>query len=387
MKLTVTVKLQPSEEQAHSLRETLERANDAANYVSEWAWQNRTFGQYTLHKALYYRVKDEFGLSAQIVVQVFAKVADAYKLNKGEKKSKRTFRKHGSIAYDDRILRWYQHKSEVTMNTLTGRVRIPYQSDERARRLLQNQQGETDLILRDGQFYLATTVNAPEPPEAGTPEQGTPEGWLGVDLGIVNIAVDSEGNVYSGSAIKSIRHRNRRLRAKLQRKGTKAAKRLLRRRNRKETRFATHTNHVISKSIVATAKAQGQGIAIEELGGIRDRVTVRRGQRATLHSWSFFQLRQYIQYKAIQAGVRVQAVSPRNTSRTCPMCGCIDKANRRTQSSFLCTSCGYVASADVNAAGNIARRTALVSQPYCSKPLQSSPLEVQSQVSGQSPAL
>jgi IS605 OrfB family transposase len=237
-------------------------------------------------------------------------------------------------------------------------------------------------MFRDGQFYLATTVNAPEPPE-----QGTPEGWLGVDLGIVNIAVDSAGNVYSGAAIKSIRHRNRRIRAKLQSKGTKAAKRLLRMRNRKEARFAAHTNHVISKSIVATAKAQGQGIAIEELGGMRDRVTVRRGQRATVHSWSFFQLRGFIEYKARLAGIRVKAVDPRNTSRTCPLCGCIDKANRRTQSKFLCISCGYAAAADMNAASNIASRAALVSQPYCSKPLQPSLLEVQTKVSGQSPAL
>jgi putative transposase len=378
MKLTATVKLQPTPEQAQSLRETLERANDAANYVSEYAWQNRTFAQYILHKALYYRVKDEFGVSAQIVVRLIAKVADAYKL---DKKTKRVFRKHGSIAYDSRIIRWYQVRSEVTMNTLSGRVRIPYLSDERTRRLLQNQQGETDLILRDGDFYLSTTVNAPEPPEP----EGKQRGWLGVDLGIVNLAVDSEGNVYSGSLVKSVRHRNRRLRAKLQAKGTRAAKRLLKARRRKEANFARHTNHVISKCIVASAKALGQGIAIEELGDIRDRVTVRRTQRATLHGWSFFQLRGFIEYKAQLAGVSVCAVDPRNTSRLCPACGCIDKANRRTQSRFLCTSCGYAAPADVNAARNISSRAALVSQPYLSKPLY--PHEgSQNQVSGKSPA-
>ncbi|MEP6774544.1 MAG: transposase [Chloroflexota bacterium] len=361
MKLTVTVKLQPTEEQARSLRETIERANDAAKYVSEWAWQNRTFGQYTLQKALYFRLKDEFGLSAQIVVRLIAKVADAYKL---DKKTKRTFRRLGSIGYDSRILTWYQVKSEVTINTLSGRIRISYLSDERARRLLLSQQGETDLVLKDGAFYLATTVNAPEPPE-----QGKPEGWLGVDMGIVNIAVDSEGNVYSGAVVKNVRYRNRRLRTKLQSKRSKAAKRLLKMRNRRETRFAAHTNHVISKSIVATAKALNHGIAIEELGGIRDRVTVRHSQRATLHSWSFFQLRSFITYKAELAGVAVQAVDPKNTSRTCLMCGCIDKANRRTQSQFLCVGCGYAANADTNAARIISGRAAHVSQPYFSKPL------------------
>ncbi len=301
MKLTVTVKLQPTEEQARSLRSTMERANDAANYVSEWAWQNRTFGQYTLHKALYYRVKEEFDISAQIVVRVIAKVADAYKV---DKKRKRTFRRLGSIGYDSRILSWYQAKSEVTINTVGKRERIPYLSDERARRLLLSQQGETDLVLSDGQFYLHTTVNAPEPPEAST------EGWLGIDLGIVNIAVDSEGNVYSGAMVKSIRHRNNRLRAKLQSKGTKAAIRLLKMRRRKEQHFGAHTNHVISKCIVATAKALGQGIALEELGGFRNRVTVRASQRATIHSWSFFQLRGFIEYKARLAGIRVCVVDP-----------------------------------------------------------------------------
>jgi len=143
------------------------------------------------------------------------------------------------------------------MNTLDGRIQVGYQSDERTRRLLLCQQGETDLILRDGHSYLSTTVNASEPPE---PEHS--EGWLGVDLGIVNIAVDSEGNVYSGSIVKSIRHRHRRLRAKLQSKGTPRAKRLLRKRRAREGRFARHTNHVISKRIVATAKALGQGIIV-----------------------------------------------------------------------------------------------------------------------------
>ena len=377
MKLTAAVKFQPSQDQVSALLRTLEAANDAANYISEWAWQNRTFGQYTIHKALYYRVKGVFGLSAQLVVRVIAKVADAYKLNK---ERKRLFVKHGSIAYDSRILRWYQARSEVTMNTVEGRIRLPYQSDERARRLLLSQQGETDLLLRDGQFYLNSVVDCPEPPKGETKD------WLGVDMGIVSIAVDSEGNIYSGSIIKSIRRRNRRLRAKLQSKGTRAAKRLLRKRRAKEARFARHTNHVISKSIVAAAKALNQGVAIEELGGIRDRVIVKRSQRATLHSWSFFQLRSFIEYKARLAGVNVCAVDPRNTSRLCPSCGCIDKANRRTQSQFLCVSCGYAAPADHNAARNISSRAALVNQPYLPRPLY--PVEgSQSKVSGKSPCL
>lgn len=169
----------------------------------------------------------------------------------------------------------------------------------------------------------------------------------------------AQGNVYSGANIKAVRHRHRHVCAKLQSNGSKAARRLLKMRRRKEVRFATHTNHVISKHIVATAKALNHGIATEDLGGIREKDPVRHSQRATLHSWSFYQLRSFIEYKAQLAGIKVQTVDPRNTSRMCPLCGCIDKANRVSQSKFLCASCGYAANADVNAAGNIARRATL----------------------------
>jgi hypothetical protein len=72
----------------------------------------------------------------------------------------------------------------------------------------------------------------------------------------------------------------------------------------------------------------------------------------------------FIEYKARLAGVRVQAVDPRNTSRLCPLCGCIDKANRKTQSEFLCVGCGYAANADINAARNIASRAAHVTPSF-----------------------
>ena len=118
-----------------------------------------------------------------------------------------------------------------------------------------------------------------------------PDGWLGVDLGIVNIAADSDGNAYCGKAVRAVRYRNRQLRARLQSKGTKSAKRLLARRRRKESRFARDVNHVISKTIVREAKDTGRGIKLEDLSGIRDRTTVRKAQRADPHSWSFYQLR------------------------------------------------------------------------------------------------
>jgi transposase len=97
-------------------------------------------------------------------------------------------------------------------------------------------------------------------------------------------------------------------------------------------------------------------------------VRARRQQRAQLHSWSFAQLRTFIDYKARRAGSLVVLVDPRNTSRRCPRCGYTDRANRPNQFTFRCTSCGYAGHADVIAAENIrVLGRAAVMQPHVSE--------------------
>ena len=165
------------------------------------------------------------------------------------------------------------------------------------------------------------------------------------------------------AAMKQVRYRHRRLRQKLQRKRTHGSRRRLNKLAGQEYRFATWVNHTLSKRIVAKAEGTKRAIALEDLTHIRTRVTARRSQRATLHSWAFAQLRAFLTYKAQLRGVPIHVVDPRNTSRTCPSCGGIDKANRKTQASFVCTRCGFAGPADVIAAGTIASRAA-VSPPY-----------------------
>ena len=353
MKLIAQVKLLPTPEQADALKQTIEQANAACQYVSDYAWESKTFRQYDLHHACYKDIREKFCLSAQVTVRVIAKVADAYKL---DRKRKRTFKRTGSIAYDDRILSWRMQDSTVSIWTLNGRLRIPFVCGERQKELLQTRQGESDLGIFRGMFFLSATCEVEEPKPADV------ENALGVDLGVTNIAVDSDGVIHSASHINNVRRRHRRLRAKLQAKGTRSAKRKLKQLSGKEHRFAKDTNHCISKRIVAKAKDTNRAVALEDLTGIRTRVTVRRRQRATLHSWSFSQLRDFVQYKAKRAGVKVFLVDPRNTSRTCPVCGCIDKANRPSQSKFSCVVCGFAGLADQIAAVNIGRR-AVVNQP------------------------
>jgi len=357
MNTTLIVKLAPTPEQHVALLATMERFNEACNYVADVAFEQKSANKFALQKLVYQTLRERFGLSSQMAVRVVGKVTEAYKRDKTKRVQ---FRKHGAIVYDQRILSW-KGLDRVSILALSGRLLIPVIMGEYQAQRLRRVRGQADLILRDGVFYLAVVVDVPE----GAPVKN--DDWLGVDLGIVNIASDSDGDVYSGAALNGIRARHARLRAKLQRKGTKSAKRLLKKRRRKESRFARHVNHVISKRLVTKALDTSRGIALEDLTGIRERTTVKRAQRRTHHSWAFYQLRTFIQYKAQLRGVRVLLVDPRNTSRTCPVCGCIDKANRRTQSQFLCISCGFAGPADHIAARNIAFRAGLnVSQPNVS---------------------
>jgi len=302
-----------------------------------------------------------------MTVRVIGKVADAYKAGK---KRERRFKKLGAIAYDSRILSWQMEEGRISIWMMGGRQRMRYQGGERQLELLKNQRGETDLAYRGGEFYLLATCEVEEP------EVKDVAGYLGVDLGIVNLATDSDGHVYAGGQVNGLRRRHAKLRGRLQSRGTKSARRLLRKRSRREQRFAADVNHCIAKELVAgewnsLAERTGQGIAIEDLTGIRERVRVRKAQRRQHSAWAFADLRKKIAYKAGLLGVPVIAVNPRNTSRTCHECGHCEKGNRQSQERFECQSCGHVSNADYNAACNIAGRAAdalasIINQPNVS---------------------
>jgi predicted transposase len=108
VKLIAQVKLNPTKEQAKALRQTLEQANAACDAISEIAWKNETFKQFSLHKLIYADIRERFDLSAQVVVRAIAKVADAYKLDTDRC---RKFKPLGAFPFDDRCLTWRINKS------------------------------------------------------------------------------------------------------------------------------------------------------------------------------------------------------------------------------------------------------------------------------------
>ncbi|MDT9693755.1 transposase [Streptomyces sp. P9(2023)] len=368
MKIVVQVRLMPTPEVASALECTLRTANDAANWLSGQAYERGEFSRKALQGFAYHDLKIR-GLSAQPALHVLRKVADSYSTlkanirngNLGKPGSKRrtkaeskpiVFRGDAAQPFDDRCLSWQVDEQTVSIWTTAGRLRgVRFVCSEQARKMLAGyRKGESDLVHRDGMWFLIATCEIPEA------EQYEPTDFLGVDLGIVNIATTSDGKIHAGRGLNRYRKRQLALRAKLQKKGTKSAKRVLKRQRRKEQRKATGTNHIISKRIVTEAERTGRGIGMEDLAGIRTRVRLRKPQRVALHSWAFAQLGQFVEYKARRAGVPVLFVDPAYTSRMCAECGHTDKLNRVSQGRFACRSCGFVDHADRNASRNIRAR-------------------------------
>jgi IS605 OrfB family transposase len=345
MKLTVGIQLMPDASQAVRLRAMTERFNAAANWIAGELFARKLSNKIEAQRLLYHEIRRRFGLSAQAAILCLHRACEAYRRDPSKRPR---FRKDAGITYDVRTMS-FKGIDQVSLLTLDGRVVVSMIVTGYQAQRLNYPKGQSDLVRRkDGKWYLFVTVDIPD----GAPID--PADFIGVDLGLANIATDSDGKAHSGKDVERVRRKHNLQRKRLQRRNTRGAKKKLKRMRDKEARFRRHQNHVVSKAIVESARRTGRGIALEDLEGIRERVTARGGDaRNRLSGWAFYQLGTFIGYKARLAGVPVVFVDPRGTSRTCAECGHCEKANRRSQGEFSCKACGHEDHADANAARNI----------------------------------
>jgi putative transposase len=127
----------------------------------------------------------------------------------------------------------------------------------------------------------------------------------------------------------------------------KAAYKIVKRVKDRESRIVRDLNHKISRKVVNYAVTNNSGIVLEDLEGIRKNRKQAKSFKYSLHSWSFYQLKTFIEYKAKLLGVPVVKIDPRYTSQQCSRCGLLGNRNRKH---FECPHCGHVSDADVNAA-------------------------------------
>jgi IS605 OrfB family transposase len=355
MKLTLQTQLFPDAKQAAQLRATVERFNEAANWLAGIAFDRKVSNKLVLQKPAYRELRERFQLPADTAVRCIAQVCEAYKRDKSIRP---TFRSHAAVPFPMGKNIGFKGPDRVSISTLKGRVVVPFVVGKYQEERFSFAKGQSDLVLRgDGKWFLLVTVDVPDGVTPPTTD------FIGVDLGVENIAGDSDGEIYSGKDIEAKRFAYASRRRAIGKKSKRAARRprrrmhkAIKRGERKEARYRRDVNHHISKQIVAKAKDTGRGIAVEDLAGITGRTRFRKPQRFRLGGWASSQLRQFLTYKATLAGVELVAVDHRNTSKTCNVCGHCDRANRKTQAEFRCVRCGHQDHADLNAARNLRDR-------------------------------
>jgi IS605 OrfB family transposase len=359
--LTIVVKLQPTPEQVAKLEATLQAFALACNYVNEHTDPKLT-NKIAIQSLTYQTIKSEFNLVANMAVRACARVAANRKVAKQKGKPVKRFAPT-SMDCDKDLFRFREHDSTVSLATIHGRERVDLKVGNYQRGKLKGRNPTSAQLCkhRDGQFYLHIQVKDDAPDAQDT------DNVIGIDLGRRDIAVTSEGEKWDGKHIQSVRDKFSKVRTSLQKKapkGTRTTRRrcreVLRRLSGRERRYQQWLNHNISKLVVRRAVELSASIAIEDLTGIRERNNKQprnKTERRRSNSWAFYQLRMFIEYKALGAGVRVIPISPAYTSQTCHRCLHIHPVkgkSYRSGKTFKCGDCGWHGDADFNGANNIA---------------------------------
>lgn len=379
MDRTIVAQLTPTPQQVKSLKTTLVQHTACFNAVASEGFTRGCRNRVELHKRTYYPLRTQYpDLPSQLVCAARVKATEAvksaltWKVKQEQVYPKRVAKAlqrgkpvpvfksvrppHSTLApirYDARSY-WVKWDTLIcSLATVDGRVEMGFTVPKHATAYIGGKVCSADLCYRKGRYFLHIVVSLPAPTAASSQEV------VGVDLGLNRPAVTSTRQFLGERRWKAQERRTFRLKRALQAKGTKSAKRHLRRLSGKQLRRRKDHDHVLSKRIVARTP-QGATIALENLKDIRGTSQMGRGKanknvdrKRRLHSWSFAQLDACIAYKAEAQGITVVKVDPRHTSQTCSKCGYQHRSNRRSQSLFHCRSCGYQLNADYNAAKNM----------------------------------
>ncbi len=358
MRRTAKLKIKVTEEQKAILHNTVQVYSACFNRVARVAWDNHDINGVSLHHKTYYPLRAEHPtLPAQLVCSARQKAREAVastfaRKRKGKKTGCPQAKGVQAMRYDARSSHLWLDDQRISLSTTGGRLKFSVVIPDYFIPMLENAEGigSIDLVsYPNGTFWLHVATTIPRPPVEANGH------IVGVDVGISRIAVTSNGQFFDGKHTKEHARKLFRLRRALQAKGTKSAKRHLRKLRRRENRFRTDVNHRVSKLLV-NSLPPGSTIVMENLTDIRKRVKARRKQRRELHNWSFAQFQTFVAYKAETRGINVVFADARYTSQCCSRCGYISRSNRRSQSWFHCRKCGYQANADYNAAKNLAQR-------------------------------
>jgi len=316
----------------------MKRYSETVQYIADEGFKAKISNRYKLHHHCYYDAKERFKLPSQFIINANRVASQSLK----SAKSKPIFKEFVPLAFDKRTFTFT--KDKVRLSTIKERIDMPIKIPKYYWKYL-DWSYQTALLTTDkkGRFFLHITFTKDIKAQMTSNRL-----QLGVDVGINHVAVTSNRQFFSGTKVKTYRLKFKRLRAKLQAKGTRSAKKLLKKISGREKRFKAWVNHNISKQIIINCNAGT--IVLENLKGIRKG---SRGKRFNfwLNGWSFCQLQNFITYKAQMQGIKVIKVSPYHTSKICSKCG---ELGSRSEGFFTC-HCGYSLNSDLNASYNLAK--------------------------------
>ena len=367
--LTIVCKISPTPVQAAKIEATLEAFADACNYINSVVEPKITHNV-TIQNQVYEDVREKFGLSSNLAIRAINRVSANRKTAKRNKTPVKSF-EPTSADYDARVFSFREKDWSVSLTLVGGRERFSIDGSYQKSKLAWTKPTSATLVKhRNGTYSVNIQVKSQAPPPQNSRDV------IGVDLGRRDIAVTSEGESFSGEQITQIRDRYSKVRASLQKKaaeGTRSTRRrarqILQRLSGRERRFQSWVNHKVSKHIIGRAKQLSSSIALEDLTGIRERTNQQprsKTERRRSNSWAFYQLRQFLIYKALGAGVEIMIVNPAYTSQTCHDCLHIHPVkgkSYRSGKNFKCGHCQWKGDADFNGANVIRLLGASVNCP------------------------
>lgn len=343
-----------SDEQIHLLKETAKQCNTIFEYFVKKSKENKSCSYVILHKKGYYDEAKKLCPNLPTgLIQTTAKTAlitcKSWNSNNPKKRWKFDIsRKANTI--DLNVLTLNRRGNLTTISTIGKRIKtihdVPkwfvekYSCDEKKPPKLQA--GKVKILSNNKVIlYLIYDVKISKPIEYGK--------IIGIDRGLYNLFTTSDGEKISSKEFIAVKRRYQYLRSQLQQKGTKSAKRKLKRLSGKEKRFMLDINHKITKYLASRNNVSIY--VLEDLSGIRKQ---NRGKKLNswLSNWSFYEFERLLEYKCRRNGIKVVKVDPHFTSQKCSLCGRIDSESRN-KNKYVCRHCGFVEHADINAAVNI----------------------------------
>ena len=381
--LTKTIKLRIniSPEQELLLRQMTEQYRQACNFVSKYIFDNQfNLAYQSLNRELYSNLRSQFGLKSQLAQSAIKTTIARYKTVKQQlfQNPYKYKDENGNWNYSTKTLEWlwqpvlfsrpqadlvrnrdYSFVDDgqtLSINTLGKRTKCTFEGEHFSEYLDGSWNlGTAKLVELKGLWYLHIPITK----SVEDFQKENVRHVVGIDRGLrfLTVSYDEQGKTefISGRKVATKRHKFQEVRRQLQSKGTKSAKRKLKAISGRENRWMSDVNHQISKTLVEKY-GKDTLFVLEDLTGVsfeESNLSRTVKQKYDLRSWSFYQLEQFLTYKAHENRSEVLKVSAKYTSQRCPKCGTIHNGNRDHHRHLYSCQCGYRSNDDRIGAMNI----------------------------------